>query len=189
MSAITNINRFNIPIDIVPRRQQFFTIPNRTFSVTIEQHELLWPFMTNMWIRKRQQQFDDTKIEYFQCRLGAKNDAPSQVDEERRKRLTSTRNARGCNMTIKKITSNESVVIALTNGEQHNHSLLEVDQTKRCEAVRDIIKTEISQGYVPKDVRHNLQQPELAEVVEPIGMQYAGKMMCIVEPYVVLEKA
>lgn len=167
-------NRLALPASIRARHEQYLTIPGGAFTLPPTEFETLWPYMSNIWIKRMQRPLKKGLTRYYSCRLYPEAESEPKVDESARNRKPSSGNARAGPMAMKMLVTDEAITLTLTQGEEHNHDLEELDMTKRCDGVDSIIKAEISQGYASGDVQHNFRQPELAEILEPTAMNYAG---------------
>lgn len=139
---------FCIPPDLVSWRQRLFECnEGETITLSSEQWQLYWPFVTNIWTRheppytpKRKK----TVRTHWDCRFYKEKADISLGSGQRGKK---TRKAIGCPAKLTEIHDIVSGGRKYTMNGRHNHCLADLDMTKINEAIQLWVKSQLTQGF------------------------------------------
>lgn len=141
---------FSVPPGLVQWRQRLFQFSEgETVTLSQEQWEQFWPFMTNIWTRhklpytpKRKQ----TVRTHWDCRFHKNQPNKSLGTGKRGKQI---RDGIGCPAKLVEVQDLSSNCREYQMTGSHNHSLSELDLTKRNDAVQSWVENQLLQGFSP----------------------------------------
>jgi hypothetical protein len=148
--------------DMAQRRQDLTHIPPG-FTLTLEDHDLYWPFVPNVWsistpANKATTEKTGIESSWWQFRFSRQPDAPtaSGIVNSSRRDHTRTR----CEVRIKVAKNSSTGIVTYTRtkaseGQEHSHFLNEIDQYKINSGVKNAVLEELRKGYSAKEVTKN----------------------------------
>ena len=137
---------FPVPSDLAQWRQRLFE-SGETMTLSLEQWEQYWPFMTNVWTRNRQPYTPKRKKTvrtHWDCRFHRDKACKSFGAGKRDKQV---REEIGCPAKLVEVHDCLTNQREYTMTGQHNHSISELDITKRNDAIQSWVKTQLLQGF------------------------------------------
>jgi len=141
---------FSVPPDLASWRQRLFEFNGGDkITLSLEQWQLYWPFVTNIWTRhaapytpKRKQ----TVRTRWVCRFHKGKPDDSLGNGNRNKNV---RKAIGCPAKLTEIHDTLSDRRLYTIDGCHNHLMSDLDSTKINEGIQSWIETQLRQGFSP----------------------------------------
>ena len=149
----TNYSLFANPPNLAIVRQKFFLL-DTAFEWTEADFDLYWPFMDNVWSRKRSSSLEDqTRTDYYWCKLRAVTKAyvPKPTSEGKRPRKKRAREEVTCDMSVRIAFKDGRYHISRgsTSDVRHSHDLDYLDGVKRNSAIMAIARREAAKAFAP----------------------------------------
>jgi len=138
---------FPVPSDLAQWRQRLFESTGETITMSLEQWEQYWPFVTNFWTRNRQPYAPKRKRTvrtHWICRFHKEKAYKSLGTGKRDKQV---REEIGCPAKLVEVHDCPTNRREFTMTGRHNHSITELDMTKRNDAIHSWVETQLLQGF------------------------------------------
>jgi hypothetical protein len=136
------------PPDLALWRQRLFQLnEGDTVTLTGEQWQYYWPFMSNVWTRSSAytaQKRKQTSRTHWNCRL-CKIKAETSLGGGQRNRQI--RRTIGCPAKLIEVHDIMSDIHIFSMDGHHSHSLASLDETKINDGVRSWVETQVLQGF------------------------------------------
>ncbi|MCJ1288690.1 hypothetical protein MMC34_000219 [Xylographa carneopallida] len=138
----------NVAANIAAIRTRLFLVEEEVV-MPLEQWDEVWPYVDNIWVKnKTRPSKDGSTIKYFLCRKHASKGYVSKVKPGSEKRRRLARDAIGCGMRIKTVTTAFSDTASRTGEWQaHCHELELLDYEKKNSGIKTLAAQEASRGY------------------------------------------
>ncbi|MCJ1433071.1 hypothetical protein MMC27_002430 [Xylographa pallens] len=138
----------DVPADIAATRTRMFLIQEEVVMPR-EQWDAVWPYVDNIWVKNKTRPSKDGRsiTRYFLCRKHETETYVSKVKPGGRKRQRLAREALGCGMKMKTLTTPSSVTATRTGEWQaHCHELELLDYQKKNSGIMALAAQEASRG-------------------------------------------
>ena len=153
---------FNPPRHLGTMRQALFEVRGK-LEVSVEDFELYWPYVDNVWVRQHKAGTDKpgkNVTDYYACRLQRPTYTPKDTDKPRPEgkptRKKHIREGGKCQMKVKTIRYNGGyssyTITQVGDPTEHAHDLDHMDKIKRNTVLMDMARSEVMKGYMPPSV-------------------------------------
>ncbi|KAK2760361.1 2,5-diamino-6-(ribosylamino)-4(3H)-pyrimidinone 5'-phosphate reductase [Arachnomyces sp. PD_36] len=148
----------NVPPNIARIRQLMFEVRD-PIELTVEEFDTFWPWVDNVWLKKRSYSGVSSSTSNYRCRLCRSRVRPPRAElaEGKKPRVRTARERGDCKMQIKVVHvegPSPSVTITQTanSGRNHNHDLDNLDKIKRNSGIMELARKESVKGYLPSSI-------------------------------------
>lgn len=147
------------PPRLAEMRKRFFELKER-IELRVEEFELYWPYVDNVWVRQHRANADKTGriiTDYYACRLQRPTYTPNKgLRPDKPARKKHIREGGTCQKKLKTVRYNGGytgiTIIPIGDQNEHTHSLDHIDEVKRTSVLMDIARSEVMSGYMPASV-------------------------------------
>lgn len=148
-----------VPPNIARTRQLLFEVRD-PIELSVEEFDKYWPFVDNVWLKKRSYSNVSSSTSTYRCRLCRLRIRPSRAgppEEGKKPRNHPVRERGNCKMQVKVVRvegTHSSVTITQTpnSGTYHTHDLDNIDKIKRNSGIMDLARKESVKGYLPSSI-------------------------------------
>ncbi|EER28307.1 2,5-diamino-6-(ribosylamino)-4(3H)-pyrimidinone 5'-phosphate reductase [Coccidioides posadasii str. Silveira] len=155
---------YEVPPNIARIRQEMFEL-RQPIELSLEEYNLYWPFIDNVWVKQRSSTTRDKTAtsDYYCCR---QRKQPTRRNEEKaqgqpypegKRRHRAVREGPVCGFQIK-VVKTEGTFASVTISRQtncsanHSHDLDHMDKVKRNSGLLSFIKQEAEKAYIPASI-------------------------------------
>ncbi|WEW59429.1 RibD family protein [Emydomyces testavorans] len=155
---------YEVPPNIARIRQDLFEL-RQPIEMSLEEYNLYWPFIDNVWVKQRSSTTRDKSAssDYYSCR---QRKQPAKRNEEKtqgqpypegKRRHRASREGPTCGFQIKVVKSGGSfpsvMISRQTNcSEEHSHDLDHMDKVKRNSGLLGFVRQEAEKAYIPASI-------------------------------------
>jgi hypothetical protein len=136
------------PPDLALWRQRLFQLNDEeTVTLSSEQWQHYWPFVSNVWTRNNAyttQKRKQTARTHWNCRLHKINADTSTGEGQRNRQV---RRTIGCPAKLTEVHDTLSGIHVFSMEGRHSHPLASLDETKINDGVKSWVETQVLQGF------------------------------------------
>ncbi|MCJ1254540.1 2,5-diamino-6-(ribosylamino)-4(3H)-pyrimidinone 5'-phosphate reductase [Lignoscripta atroalba] len=150
------------PINLATIRQRLFEVQDK-IELKVDEFELYWPFIDNVWVRQHKAGTDRTgrfTTDYYACRLQRPTYTPRKNDNTRPEgkplRKKQIREGGTCQMRLKTVRFDGGyssyTITRVGDQAHHTHDLDHMDKIKRNSVIMEVARAEVMKGFMPASV-------------------------------------